>query len=1771
MKWLRKPTEQSSSRIANQARDTKDWKAAAEGYRSVLSADPSNNPIWVQYGNMLKEAGELARAERAYRIALEDAPAIADTYVQLGHVLKLLGRSGEMTHAYLQALSIDPSSGPAREELDRLGVRHDSRIPAGTSRLRQRSGVFARRRHGPITLGDRAMFLQCWEQALIHYRAVLDRKPGLAPILVQYGHALKELGRLTEAASAYASAAVADTQDPDASLHLGHVLLRLDRQQEAETAYLAALAIAPSLAGQLHQVGSCGTADAKALMTEPLPVDEQGGRDAGVPDLKAEMGEEWSGRFDPDWYIARYPDIAAAGIDPLDHFLKHGKQEGRMPNAEKQTEAWLGRFDADWYLTHYSDIAAAKIDPLKHFLQHGWQEGRALNKKEYEEAEAIRFDADWYRAHYTDLASMGIDPLTHFLCYGKQEGRAPNDKRYWESLSENLDATWYLERNQDVARSQADALFHYSNFGIHERRRPNPDSPLQGVPVTDARLECLKAPRLPLREVALLVSHSPTGRLKPHVQHYIKSFKRQGVAIILIVMTDKPFIDRNPGLLDLVDGLFVRDNQGYDFAAWAHILRICPALFDSSILYLVNDSVFGPTNDATFREMLDRLRDNPADFIGLTEDIQKNRHLQSYFLACKTAVLSNTVFREFIYRIVSLQHKNDVFNEYETCLTDIIRAALLRCDALFPFFNAENPTLHCWKELVSQGFPFVKVSTLHGPSPGVSKSGWRAILGGRGYDVSLADGTLAELAASTSFPVRTLQDAKKNFRQQALAELHTFLASGEVIKLPSANAPTVTILIVVYNEAELTLRCLKSIVDTVDVPTEVIIVDNASSDDTGYLFDRLEGARIFRNLEDLHFLRAANQGAARARGRTLLLINNDACLTPGALQYGLETLDSADDIGAVGAKLILPDGTLQEAGSIIWNDAACLGYGRGCDPKIAAFQFRREVDYCSGAYMLLRRDVFEFLGRFDAVFAPAYYEETDLCMRIRDAGYRIMYDPRIEVLHYEFASAASSTEASSLMTRNRGLFTRRNAASLAKRHLASSAPVIVARLADRWRPRILMIENMMPFTHLGAGFPRADRILRAVVEAGFFVTYYPTHQTEADWAEVHANFPIDVEFVLGANRLPLDQFLADRIGYYTAMVVCRPNNMEFIARDIIQHPERYQETAIAYDAEALVTPREVMRLILAGTPMTDLAKEAALKTELDLTQMADAVVAVNDQEAEIFRTAGHQNVHVLGHAIEAQPTEVDLQGRRDFLLVGALHHDVMPNVDALLWFVEQVMPKLDQLIGTKYRLYIAGTLGAERLKRPLPLRVILLGRVDNLTDFYQRARVFIAPTRYAAGIPLKIYEAASRGLPSVATSLLASQLGWMAGSELLTGDTPEAFAAECARLYLDDTLWLQVRQASLDRVTLDCDPSRFARGMVDVMRSIRVFPVDGRLQGRLPTGMLLTESSESLVTACGKGIAPVMTSPGDGSNASIADAHHIPVSEPTSGNEWSAVSQPLRNPSPAIVKSGVAIVYLAYGADESCFSAFDCFISSYKAFPAGIDHSLYVAMKCFRSSEELLRAEALFASVGGKAIHMDNYGLDIGAYILAAREIPEKHICFLNHFSEILAEGWLEKMDTHLGRPEVGLVGATGSFECLGHPSITFPQFPNPHLRTNGFMIDGELFLTLMADTPLATKEDTYLVESGPGSLTRKVAARGFDVLIVGRNGRAYSQRWWPCSDTFRQGEQSNLLIGDNRTRDFQDAPEDLKLTLLRFAWGSYLDPDDVLMPSNATARNIAA
>jgi hypothetical protein len=254
-----------------------------------------------------------------------------------------------------------------------------------------------------------------------------------------------------------------------------------------------------------------------------------------------------------------------------------------------------------------------------------------------------------------------------------------------------------------------------------------------------------------------------------------------------------------------------------------------------------------------------------------------------------------------------------------------------------------------------------------------------------------------------------------------------------------------------------------------------------------------------------------------------------------------------------------------------------------------------------------------------------------------------------------------------------------------------------------------------------------------------------------------------------------------------------------------------------------------------------------------------------------------------------------------------------------------------------------------------------------------------------------------------------------------------------------------------------------------------------------------------------------------------------------------------------------AVIYLARGADEGASGSFRRFLDSYSRFAAGAEHHLVVVLKGFADQTELEDAKRLFDPLAPTFLEVSDEGYDIGAYMKAADRIECEFLCFLNTHSELLADNWLQVLAYHLRRPEVGMAGATGSFESLESPGFVGPLFPNPHLRSNAFIVKRKLFLVALDGIVLRDKLDAYKVESGFDNLTRKIVGRGYDVPVIGRNGRAYPPRWWPSSGTYRQGAQENLIVSDNQTRGFDAADKQEKLRLMSYAWGNYVDPSEFM------------
>jgi hypothetical protein len=261
-------------------------------------------------------------------------------------------------------------------------------------------------------------------------------------------------------------------------------------------------------------------------------------------------------------------------------------------------------------------------------------------------------------------------------------------------------------------------------------------------------------------------------------------------------------------------------------------------------------------------------------------------------------------------------------------------------------------------------------------------------------------------------------------------------------------------------------------------------------------------------------------------------------------------------------------------------------------------------------------------------------------------------------------------------------------------------------------------------------------------------------------------------------------------------------------------------TTIIYDAEAIFAERAIVKRHVLGAPFAAEEAKRRIDEELDLASNAHIVLAVNEQNAAMFKGAGHRDARVLRYAVTLRSSPEPFERREGFLFVGPTRGDRQPNSDAVVWFVDQVLPRLRAVLRRDASLLLAGMTGAASVTTRAIAGLKLLGAVPDLTERYSSTRVFVAPTRFAAGIPLKVYDAAAHGVPAVITPLLASHLGWSDNHEALVAQTPAEFANACARLHEDAVLWERIRTNAMARVAQDCNAQLFDRTVADLVAGI---------------------------------------------------------------------------------------------------------------------------------------------------------------------------------------------------------------------------------------------------------------------------------------------------------------------------------------------------------------
>lgn len=456
--------------------------------------------------------------------------------------------------------------------------------------------------------------------------------------------------------------------------------------------------------------------------------------------------------FDVMWYLDSNADVRHAGIEPLLHFIHHGAQEGRSPHP---------LFDARWYLHTNPDVREAGVNPLAHYLHLGGAELRSPHPL---------FDAGWYASKYKEEISGPTNPLIDYIRSGGVLGRDPNPffSSSWyisnhEILRQNnqnpllnyirkgqyegrdphpdFDSEWYLLNYPDVKAANKNPLEHYLTAGRYEGRSPStPGTTSELCHVLQIPYEVRRAPTaFEGCDFCLFVSYSADGQIADHVLRYFNALKDCGLRMITIIATEGLAVTLPDSILRS-DGLIIRRNHGWDFAAWATALSALPGLWKAKSIILTNDSIYGPTSIQSLKALVSRFHDGGSDIFALTDSYENRHHMMSYFIGLKNDGLRSPVVRNYWKTVNSYKDKNHVIHQYELSTHDHYLRSGLKTEVAFPslkYPSSENPTLSQWRDLLIRGFPFIKVQALRDELPNVDRSGWRQAL--RKYPDLVAD------------------------------------------------------------------------------------------------------------------------------------------------------------------------------------------------------------------------------------------------------------------------------------------------------------------------------------------------------------------------------------------------------------------------------------------------------------------------------------------------------------------------------------------------------------------------------------------------------------------------------------------------------------------------------------------------------------------------------------------------------------------------------------------------------------------------------------------------------------------------------------------------------------------------------------------------------------------------------------------------------------------------------------------------------------------------
>ncbi|MDC7682869.1 glycosyltransferase [Asticcacaulis sp. BYS171W] len=629
----------------------------------------------------------------------------------------------------------------------------------------------------------------------------------------------------------------------------------------------------------------------------------------------------------------------------------------------------------------------------------------------------------------------------------------------------------------------------------------------------------------------------------------------------------------------------------------------------------------------------------------------------------------------------------------------------------------------------------------------------------------------------------------------AIAELQRMRGSSALSQ--AGTIVDVSIVIPVFGQLGYTLNCLHSLLSlTTRYRFEIIIGDDRSLDATERWLPKLEFLTYIRHDENAGFIANCNRAAKAAQGRFLVLLNNDIRVVDGWLDQLLDTFARFPKAGLVGSKLFYPDGKLQEAGGIVWQDASAWNYGRDDDPNRPRYSYARQIDYVSGCSIALPTDLWQEMEGFDPHFSPAYYEDVDLCFRLRKAGYQTWLQPRSRVIHYEGKTSGTDTTqgAKAYQIANTSKFLKRWQPVLASHRPNGQEPWLERE--RHIRRRVLIVDAVNPTPWQDAGSLAIINLFRYYQALDYQVTFVPV------------NFLYEARAVsemqaMGVQALyaPFEQSLASVLKKYSDLLdvvhVIRPEEAEKCFELIRTLTPRAQAIYQNCDLHYLRMERQAeveQRPDLFEAARTMKARELRLSREYDLT------ITHSEAEKQILdHELADENILVMPLIENVVEVNSPFNKRRDVMFLGGYSHP--PNVDAAQWILDEIWPPIAERF-PQARLLLVGANPTESIKSRASDRIIVTGMVDDLAPWFARTRLFLAALRYGAGAKGKVLASLAHGVPVVATDIAAEGLPLENGkSVFLANDAPQ-IVTEALRLYTQKpTAWQKHSKAAQAYIT----------------------------------------------------------------------------------------------------------------------------------------------------------------------------------------------------------------------------------------------------------------------------------------------------------------------------------------------------------------------------------